>query len=288
MLNKSARWRNIPYTNGYYQISEHGDLRVVSKKCRLYGIGIVNQEKYEAVPVHLKRRHYRGVDIDIPTVSIKTAGASIELSVSSLMYAAFHGLYNVEPENILHLDCNELNCSIGNLILCEKDDKIHFVLKNKSNALLFQYPTLTAGGFKAYSSARRSLGISEYNLEGKRVEVYLNAAHLSKVSGINLQTVKKVVSGFKFLELNKRIFKVGFGPKYIDTHLIAERKMVITNHTASNKEKKVFRYDTKGRLNYVYNNFFEAAAFNSIDPERMKDCMRSQQLCNDFVFLAAE
>lgn len=287
-VNKKCRWRNVPYTNGYYQVSEQGDVRVVSKKCRMYADGLLTDQKYEAVPVVLKRKNYKRIELLIPAVTLKTEWAVSDTAVSSLIYAAFHGLSNIAPENILHLDANEQNNDIRNLILCDRDEKINFIQKNRDNALVFQYPTQTATGFKAYSPARRSLGISEYDLEGKRLAVYLNAAHLSYVRGINIQTIRKVVSGFKFLEFNDRIFKIGFGPAHVDAHLISEKKMVITNHTASNKEKKIFRYDTLGKLNCVYNNLFEAAAFNSIDLNCIKDCMRTKLQYKDYIYLAID
>jgi hypothetical protein len=61
------------------------------------------------------------------------------------------------------------------------------------------------------------------------------------------------------------VYKYGYGPQFIDLHLIFENKIVLESAPTNMNAKRVFKYSKDGKLHAIYNNIYEAAISNKMD-----------------------
>lgn len=276
------KWRTIPYTNGFYQISEYGDVRIVNNNARTFNINTLYSNKYDEVICERKICKYGETEVEVPYLTYKTAHGKVTFPVSSLVYAAFYGIYDLGHENILHIDVNELNNGLDNLILCEKTAKLNYLQQYKRNALSLSLPEVnTVSGLR--SKARISTGVSEYSMDGIRQNVFVSIPEASRFTNISIQIINKALSD-KLLHVENRIFKKGIGPAVIDTHLIRHNIIIIPDSPYANN-KKIFQYDLRGKLYCVYNNIFEASTVSKVSIPTLKKCLKSIERYNDFIWL---
>ena len=277
------KWRTIPYTNGFYQISELGDIRTVNNNAKTFNISTLYSNKYDEVACERKIYKYGETEVEIPYLTYKTLHGKVTFPVSSIMYAAFYGIYDLGHENILHTDANELNNSLDNLILCEKTGKVNYIQQYKRNALNLSLPEVNTV-FGSKSKTRASTGVSEYGINGIRQNVFVSIPETSRMTNINTNIINKALCE-KLLHIDYRVFKKGIGPAVIVTHLIRNNVVIIPGSPYING-KKIFQYDLDGKLYCVYNNIFEASVFSEIAIPKLSKCLKNMERHNDYIWIS--
>jgi hypothetical protein len=276
-LNKNLRWRTIPNTNGFYQVSEFGQLRMIDKELCTFNIQNITGNIFKVIPYILKEKNYGDIRIKVPYLHLYTVDGKVTYPVSSIVISAFHGIVDLDHNEIYHLDGNELNNSIDNLILCERDSKsrmIKMYYDDKSECI--HLPHNTMKNFHI---------ISEYNLEGFKQNVYVNRKICSRILNIPEHFILSVMQGSKMLEYDGKIFKQGDGPYIINTSMIKERKMVISNSSSLLNRRLVLQYKSDGKLKSIYNNYMEAAEHNKISIHEVKDAIQKKMLLKDCMWI---
>lgn len=275
-------WRVVPYSYGLLQVSNLGDVRKANSNAMIFNIKTLNSNKYaelECEDTEISRQ-----DI-MPTkyVKYKTEyGKTLITPLSPLVYAAFHGIFDLDYMEILHKDGNEFNNSIDNLILSNKSSKIQYLNSLEQNRLSAMLP-----GPKNLPPIKSKLRpfISEYNLNGMRQNVYTSANEAGKKSGIEVNYIASAINAIKTLQVNNRIFKLGIGPECVDTQLIRTNTIVVSNSSSLHNNRKVFKYTTAGRLSRIYNNLFEAAFHEKIAINRLQQSFKSFSACNNHIWM---
>lgn len=284
-MKKNLRWRTIPYTYGFYQISNKGNLRKITNSLKCFTLYSFTKSKYEDVQYFTRKFKYQGIHFDYPVVRYKTEYGLEVKPICSLVYEAFHGIFNIPIENIMHIDGNEFNNDIDNLILCPKDDRYKYAFDKNINKCFFYIPTVDVNGFKTYTDQLSRICVSEYGINGSRINIYRSIAHVSEELNIPRHELEKVFDGIKKLEYEGRIFKLGYGPEFIDVHLIAKNQLIPFNSTSSYNFKLVFKYHKNGKLDCIYNNLKEAGEKNRIKFDELKHVLLESKLYADSIWM---
>lgn len=285
MIKRNVRWRTIPYTYGFYQISEYGDLRKVSKHTKHFNVLTLSTPRYETLSYEKKTIHYNTFDIDIPILKYKTEIGTETKPVASLMYEAFHGIYNIPIDNILHLDGNEFNNELSNLILSPYDDRYRYAKSKAMNQFHHFLPTVINNGSKVYTTMKSKIALSEYSSKGILTKVYPGIVQACKELEMDRNQMYKALNGIKELTINGNIYKLGYGPEFIDTHLIQKRKLIVYNTSSSLARRLVLQYANTGKLNYVYNNILEATVYNNVCIEKLKEIIQCNGLYEEYIWM---
>ena len=106
-MYKNLRWRTLPYTNGFYQISDQGEVRKISKFANTYSIQSICMPKYSVLEFERKQYIYSDTQFECPVIRYRSEFGLEQKAISTLMYEAFHGIYHLTNESIIHLDGNE-------------------------------------------------------------------------------------------------------------------------------------------------------------------------------------
>jgi hypothetical protein len=279
-LNKNIRWRTVPNTNGFYQVSELGQLRMIKKELSTYNIHNITGNIFSIIPFTVKDKNYGDMKLKIPHYQIDTISGKITIAASTLVFSAFHGIMNLDHHEIFHLDGNELNNSVDNLILCEKDSKKRMVkMYYDEKSEMIQLPNNTMKNFQV---------ISVYNLEGYKQDIYINRKICSRILNIPIHIIVSVMEGNKMLAYEGKIFKQGDGPYVIDTSLILDNKIILTNSSSMLNRRLVLQYDANGNLKKVYNNYHEASVQNNFSIQAIKDAIQKKSILNRCIWILEE
>jgi hypothetical protein len=119
-------WQFVYGVKGYYQISSMGNIRKLSKWMKNYGIQVYSDVKFENVKSEFLDRKILNTNVKIPAVRLMFDNDKPSLwPISVLMMNTFMGVLNVSSSEIIHLDGNEQNNNMSNLLLS------NFALKNQ-------------------------------------------------------------------------------------------------------------------------------------------------------------
>lgn len=284
-MYKKVRWRTLPYTNGFYQISDQGEVRKISKFANTYSIQSISMPKYSILEFERTEYFYSNTQFECPVLRYRSEFGLEQKAISILMYEAFHGIYHLTNEDIIHLDGNEFNNELKNLILATKSDRMHYMLSLKRKDAYSYIPIVQSDGSKGYSKTISKVPLSLYNLEGNLIKIFPSIVQASLDLNIDRNQIYKVLYGIKGHDFEGMIYKLGYGPIEIDTHLIKNKKIVIYNSSSSLSNKLVFQYSTTGKLMSVFNNLIEASFKNNLPLENLQSAINNTFTLNNSVWL---
>jgi hypothetical protein len=283
-MRKNIIWRTIPYTKGIYQISSEGVVRKI-----LTSFSNINTYKYkgslyEDLNYSICEDKIENLSFNYYSVKIKRKNKEEEIAISSLMYEAFHGIIGIKNNEILHLDGNEFNNSLKNLILCKSEHKkeYHFILKSSHYTSINTFSS-NNNEMKLLKNGR-VICVSVYNNKGELKNIYSDIVETSKKCKVSTDEIKRCLYGIKKLNSTFLIFKLGIGPKKIDTSLIAKSLIVSNNSVGILNLKMVLKYNLKGNLLHVYNNAVEASLQNNINFDMFRKVQKRPTIINNNIW----
>jgi len=229
-----------------------------------------------------------GFSLSFPTVKCHTELGLEQKSVTSLMYEAFHGLYNVEDENILHLDGDLFNHSVANMMLCEKSDRLPFLQGIWRQQHREGIPASQQDRLRSLAAQGKSACVTEYSLSGERLRVFPNLFQACRSSGLRRSELRGIISGNLVWRGYDRIFKMGHGPYFVDTHLLRKGFYGFEGVQPGIEGQQVLKYSTSGRLCGIYNNIYEASLANRVELNVLHQLVGSDVVLNDHVWFLNE
>ncbi len=129
------------------------------------------------------------------------------------------------------------------------------------------------------------INISVYNKDGVRVNVFKSLKEASQSLHIDRLMLSKSLKGQKFLHYNDHFYKYGYGPKFIDLHLIFENKIVIENAPINVSTKRIYKYSKEGKLVSIYNNIYEASVANKLDVTLLNNAVHKISVLKDCIWI---
>ncbi|MCC7030802.1 MAG: hypothetical protein IT257_10880 [Chitinophagaceae bacterium] len=201
------------------------------------------------------------------------------------MYEAFHGIYNLSNDCILHLDGCEYNNKLSNLILSIKTDRYRFALSKKHQKISASVPVLNPDGTKGYSKSISKMPLSVYNFRGQRVQVFAGLLQACAAMGIERHQMVQGINGLSAYVADGLIFKSGFGPDFIDTHLIESNAGIRVSSSSALSRKFVFQYNTSGKLLHIYNNLKEASMSCSVTVDHLQKAITQTIKLHDSIWM---
>jgi hypothetical protein len=204
--------------------------------------------------------------------------------VSTLLYEAFHGIYDLNYYQLIHIDGNELNNEIDNVILSDTANTYDYLRFLRNNP---EYFVVKKNNTKTMLSFFRKgvINISVYNKDGVRVNVFKSLKEASLNLNIERQLLLKTLKGQKYLHYNDHVYKYGYGPKFIDVHLIFENKIVIESEALSIQNKRLYKYSKEGKLISIYNNMYEASVANKLDVNLLQTVVQKISVLKDAIWI---
>lgn len=269
MYNR-VKWRTIPYTYGFYQISEQGELRKISKHACNYSILSLSKPRFCPVEYDKKVITYLNNRFEFPVLKYRSEVGAEQKAIATLMYEAFHGIYNLSNDCILHLDGCEYNNKLSNLILSIKTDRYRFALTKKDRSISASIPVLNPDGTKGYSKCLSKMPLSVYNMRGHRVQVFAGLLQACAALGIERHQMVQGINGLRAYVADGLIFKSGLGPDFIDTHLMESNAGIMAASTSALSRKLVFQYSASGKLVRIYNNLKDASVSCSLPVDNLQ------------------
>lgn len=287
--NFKFKWRTIPYTNGFYQISIFGDIRKVKEEALYNSFGQSELDIYENVKIEAKPLKTESKLILTPCLRYESIFSNELKSIDSIMYSSFHGIHNLNSYEIIHIDGNEYNNRLENLILSTPQDKITHLERNDISNCIGNIPIINSEGDKYFVYNPSSIPVSEYDIDGNLIHLFLTHIQVHKLYNLKINELKNVLSAHNQLVCKEnRIFKYGIGPIRIDLHLIKYMQIILFKTPSIYSNKLIREYDLFGRLLRVYNNLYEASYKNHIDMHKLKNSLLTNKSCHGKVFSIEE
>jgi hypothetical protein len=228
------RWKDIPAFEGYYQISNYGRIKSLSREHVMntpYGGTYISKEKIRKA--NLEKKHNKTVDESIYTLIIALYGdvGKYHFSVGRLVYYIFKDEFDLEDRNVIisHKDGDGRNVHIDNLI------KTDF-----STVKLLSYEK----GRAISHLSVLSKPVTQFDAKGKPVGSYPSMYEAGKQLGINSTNIAEIVTGRG--HMYKGFFwKEGEHSKTLDLKKIERNIAREPIHTSLVKRLGIKRLDTK-------------------------------------------
>lgn len=273
---KRIKWKVIPNTSGMYQVSDLGQIRMIKKEYRIFNIKNISDSIYTHVEQAVKIKRYGNFTLKIPYMVFETHLGRTCCPVSSIVYSSFYGIADLSHEEIYHIDGNEMNNSKDNLILCERDTKTDLIKKYyDTKDEIIRVPESLLHNFRF---------ISVYNVEGVKQNIYSSVNQASRALSVPMHIIMSVVDARKMLVYENKIFRRGNGPYIVETALIRDQEIVVSNTSSQLNNRFILQYNSEGRLICVYNNFTEAAVRNNMPPYVIKNAIANSQILEGFLW----
>lgn len=284
-MRRRLIWRTIPFTNGMYHISNEGEIRKLKDIVKKFSIYSIAKPFFEQTEFALKEQNIDDYIYKSKIVEIYRKGILEVIEISSLMFESFHGIVGITCNEILHLDGNELNNNLENLILCFPSQKKQFLIAREKNVKPILANFKNGKGHEIVLIQGNQICLSEYNLNGELMMTYPNIVLASKSSNFKLKEINKSLHGLKQLNCIDKIYKLGMGPKKIETSLIRKNEIILYNVSGVISKKMMYQYSETGKLLKIYNNVNEASIQNDIPKELLLQCLRGPYIINGYFWM---
>jgi len=272
-------WRVIPGTQGFYHISTQGQLKYLGKQSRKLNLLSKFSESFEQVEVLKLKLKLGRCRLNVPCVKLVRHGLKELVPVSSLMFEAFHGISGLSPKEILHIDGDEFNLELKNLILCVPDDKLKYLQKLNLINNREKDVKVSKSELKELFAYPSSIPVSKYSIDGLLLKVYENLHVALNAEVLGRTEIQKVLEGIKSLKHQNAIYKFGVGPAVIDTQLITGNTILL-NPPKERMKEFVLKFTYLGELVEIYNNLYEAAYNNHVSISDIKEFITKSKFLN--------
>lgn len=276
-LNKEV-WKCIPNTLGRYQLSSNGLVRKINHQSETLLKAILATTMYEEVNPILKYKIIDNQKFNYYALTFSDGRIIYQKALTSLLYETFHGIVELDIDNILFADRNTINTGLSNLMLSQKDEWRRIMLDAKKQRLV----NITDNGILVFSDKIKSKCISVYNINGYRIGMYKNKNELLRNINIQQNRLTEALNGNNGFAVDGLIYKYGFGPCIINTSNIKEYDI---KFSAKWKDKIVIQYSNKGKFVQGYNNIFEASIKTKIPSELIERTLKNQYVFKDSIWI---
>lgn len=274
---KKTIWKTIPLTNGFYQVSDLGDIRTVKRENRHFSLKNLSKQIYTPVSVKKHTKKYNNNSFKVPFVEIEELNYKTTKPLSAIVYSAFHKIGNLSHLEIFHVDGNEFNNSIHNLILCEKKIKLK-ILQSNNNIISSQNKNLLLPHHITQS-------LSLYNHNGIRIKYFQSINELNNIIDLPTRTIGKILNNMLYFHYNSLIIKRGIGPVVIDTNFLQYNMFNWPKLYKKLWTNLFFQFDKNGFLKEIYNNIFEASISNKISINELYDAALNYKLLSNYYWI---
>lgn len=266
-------WYVIPYTKGKYQISNYGDVRRVLQ--HVFDRSELKKKGFsfftEKVQSYSKQVKLFGINFNIPLVVIEQHGTYVQRAINSLMYESILGVRNLNYLNIVHLDGNDFNFNLENLLICTEYENATYKSScylRKSKPLL---PCVNKfNNNKDFVHTKfKSYCISEYNTEGIRTNLYAGIVDFCRDKAIDRISAVRILKNIDYSFYGK-FYLHGYGPWKIDLSLINNKHIKLEVMLPKYGKKNIIQLDSRGFLKNVYNNLIDASFSNQLPSSEIK------------------
>jgi len=192
---KTERWKSIPDTDDYYQVSNFGRVKALPRYVEPRGKnGFTTKEKILTLSIQsrynsLVRKYYydvRAVFIyNKKRFSDGVGRLVFHLFVSSIDFKKDHGM-------ICHKDDDDLNNHVSNLLLlsCSDKQRLSFSRKRQRSHLKILDPEIRINMLRA-----KTKGVIQYSKGGKRIRKYKSINEAAGATGCSPGNISSVARG---------------------------------------------------------------------------------------------
>jgi hypothetical protein len=274
-------WTFIPTTNGFYQISHLGRVRKICRHIKRYGIHIYGNSIYEVVEPKVITRNYLELVHKVPAVSITLHGLKFpKMPISELMFLAFHGIANIHANEIIHLDGDEENNELSNLMLTKPVFKLQYL------AFVDEDPTLRNLSKQLLRNQFLYLNrISKYNENGELTRVFSNCKEVEKEEGISRLDLLNSMNARSISPINNFYYKRGHGPQLLDFSLVGKGTLKPANFRAKKNGTFILQYSKHGGLMAIYTSLNDASNTSLCSKENILTSIKSRQLITNYLWV---
>lgn len=169
-------WKDIKGFEGYYQISNLGNIKGLDRKVKSKrsksGFRIV---KSKLISTHINKYGY-------VSVRLRKEGKTKAFTIHRLVAIAFIPNPNNYP-SINHIDENKLNNNVQNLEWCTV--KYNNLYNNRQNKI----------NIKLQLTNKNSKAVLQYTLDGKFLKEFISIRDAARKTGISRSVIKNCCSG---------------------------------------------------------------------------------------------
>ncbi len=282
MNMKNEIWTFIPSTNGHYQISNLGRIRKVNYALKNYGIHIYSSFIYEIIEPKLVPRVYLDTIHKVPVVRITLHGMKFQkFPISELMFLSFHGIANIHANEIIHLDGNEENNALDNLILVKPIFKLQYLALAEMEGLKTTDSTVRKIKF---IQVKR---ISKYNRSGELKQVFSSLLQAEKEDGLDRLTLVQSVKARSIQSINDHFYKQGHGPLLLDFSLVLKESVQAANFRARSG-KFILQYSKAGVLIAIFRDVQQASQSTQCLKQHILKSIKTRQIVGHFLWVELE
>lgn len=276
-------WTFVPTTNGYYQISNLGRVRKLNYVLKSYGIHIYSNSIYELVEPKIVNRVYLDVIHKVPVVRITIHGMTFQkFPVSELMFFSFHGIANIQANEIIHLDGNEENNRLDNLIIAKPIFKLHYLAykefldnnKIDSTVLKSQYSHVNC--------------ISKYSKNGELKQVFKNLMQVENEDQIARRFLLQNIKARAIYPIKDHFYKQGHGPQLLDISFVLNESIRVASFRGRQKSKVVLQYSKLGKLLAVFSDVQEASKSTQCLKQHIVNSIKTRQIFGHYLWVQLE
>lgn len=280
---KNEIWTFIPTTKGFYQISNLGRVRKVIRTLKNYGIHIYSGPIYEIIEPKRIVRNYLNIVHQIPAVRITLHDMVFpKFPVSELMFLAFHGISNIQVNEIIHLDGNEENNALDNLILAKPIFKLQYLALNE----ISKFQTLEKS--ESQNQIAFAARVSKYSMNGELQKVFSNLLQVENADGILRRELLQSLTARRILPINDYFYKRGNGPQILDFSIVKEGAISPANFRGKRRFKFILQYSKLGKLVAIFPDIHEASKSTQCLKQHILKSIKTRQIVGHCLWVELE
>ncbi len=280
---KNEIWTFIPTTKGFYQISNLGRVRKVIRTLKSYGIHIYSGPIYEIIEPKRIVRNYLNIVHQIPAVRITLHDMMFsKFPVSELMFLAFHGISNIQVNEIIHLDGNEENNALDNLILAKPIFKLQYLALNE----ISKFQTLEKS--ESQNQIAFAARVSKYSMNGELQKVFSNLLQVENADGILRRELLQSLTARRILPINDYFYKRGNGPQILGFSIIKEGAISPANFKGKRRFKFILQYSKLGKLVAIFPDIHEASKSTQCLKQHILKSIKTRQIVGHCLWVQLE
>jgi hypothetical protein len=262
-------WKDIPGTEGSYEISDKGRIRSVDR-VTVASNGKVCFRKGKIMAQAIIKYYNSTVnDYMLELVcTVRCNKKPMRFTVHRMMYDVFIGRINFKNDKlvVLHKDGDTLNNTTDNLKVATISEKAKRIYDLNRAPLLSNFITPES---KQKGIVNRQKLISQYSLNGIKLNEYASIKEAEKATKINGSSISLACKQIKMVSAGGFLWVIGSGPQQICTkfyHAFKEK--------AKAKGKRcIAQYTTAGEFIQSFDSIKEAALFVGTHPDNIGHCV---------------
>jgi hypothetical protein len=270
---KGERWKDIPNLEGYFMVSNLGRIkRHYRKIVRKDGKIHVFPERIIIPLIGVAKNNFKGDTLEHISITLTLDSVRHNFMIPRLLYYCFIETFDLKDRGILILckDSNSLNVNLKNLVKAthsEKGKRIKELGRSDFEFSKMSREIRIEARKKAIATTSKE--ISQYTLEGERINTFPNTSAAQREFGIHSGVLNTVANGRKAMTAVGYIWRWGSEEKVEDVKSIKEKRKIASKLKYG---QKVTQYDFDGNKVAQYNSYQEAAIACST---KVKDTTRN-------------